>query len=268
MEYFEFYENNLKVLKLPDELSVLSNLEYIDFNFNTISIIPAEELSKLPSLKIVKFMNNLIETVPELLCEMDLKILDVSSNPLIQPPLETCSRGLQSMRRYYKCLQDEENYDLPITNSFMNKMKAFPASLFRSISDSVSHKKTSGVMNDVKTPELLVGFDEAQSKTGDVAINDTLKVVFVGMAFSGKTSIIKRLIEGKKATVPNRDDRTIGVDIYPWRPGDKYVGYEKSMNTKIEVNENIRGRLKAPIDVKFSMWDFGGQDCYHVSKLC
>lgn len=241
------------MLKLPDELSVLSKLEYIDLNFNTISVIPAEELSKLPSLKTIKIMNNLIRIVPEMICEMDLKVLDVSSNPLVQPPLETCSRGLQSMRRYYKCLRAEENNDLPITNSFLNKMKIFPASLyrsnlFRSISDSVSHKKSADAMNDNKAQELLVGLDEAQSKTGHVAINDTLKVVFVGMAFSGKTSIIKRLIEGEKAKVPKRDDRTIGVDIYPWRPGDKKVRNENSMNTQIEVSESIRGRLKAPID--------------------
>jgi hypothetical protein len=141
----------------------------------------------------------------------------------------------------------------------------------------------------------LVGFDEAEAVTGDVAINDTLKVIFVGMvslfdirqhhnvfenisdefrctafvsiqALSGKTSIIKRLIEGEKARIPHKDDRTIGVDIYQWKPSESH-GSEKStvINTQIEVDEDLRSRMKDHVDVKFSVWDFAGQHVYHVS---
>lgn len=39
------------------------------------------------------------------------------------------------------------------------------------------------------------------------------------------------------------------------------------MKTTIEMNEDIMTRLKAPIDVKFSMWDFAGQDVYHVRRF-
>jgi GTPase SAR1 family protein len=86
-------------------------------------------------------------------------------------------------------------------------------------------------------------------------------------ALSGKTSIIKRIVEGREARIPTTDDRTIGVDIYPWKPGKEKLGYEKpDMNCQIDVQEDIRSRLKAPIDVKFSLMDFAGQDVYHVRK--
>ena len=221
-------------------------------------------------------------------------MLDVMSNPLIQPPLETCARGLSSMRRYYTCLRVEEGSERSNPKRFLRatarKMKAFPQSLcrsIRSVSDSSNISEIAlmsrtgsleGTVTTDETQEVLVGLDEANKKTGEIAINDTLKVVFVGMALSGKTSIIKRLIEGESARMPSLDDRTVGVDIYPWRPSEKCDNetsnvkndpsksiFEAPLNTQIEVNENLQSRLKAPLDVKFSMWDFAGQDCYHVS---
>lgn len=195
LEQLEIYSNNITVLQLPDP-PLLSNLQYLNLDYNSIEIIPATDLIRLRSLKIIRLMNNRIQIVPELICEMDLKVLDVSSNPLIQPPLETCARGLCSMRRYYKCLRAEEESRTSKSTSFIRatarKMKAFPASLglsgmFRSVSEPTGVRGRHSTDESITTEaideelEVLVGFDEAVTKTGEVAINDSLKVIFVGM---------------------------------------------------------------------------------------
>ena len=54
------------------------------------------------------YMNNLLSKVPMRICDMDLKSIDVSSNPVTEPPFETCERGICSMRRYWHCIRSEE----------------------------------------------------------------------------------------------------------------------------------------------------------------
>jgi GTP-binding protein EngB required for normal cell division len=66
----------------------------------------------------------------------------------------------------------------------------------------------------VRTRGSQISTDADEGALGepeDAVANDTLKVIFVGMAMTGKTSMIKRLIEGRKAVIPKRDERTIGV---------------------------------------------------------
>ncbi len=263
----------------------LAKLEYLDMGDNQLVAIPVE-LARLPALKTLKFVHNLIEIIPAEICEMDLRVLDVSSNPLMQPPLETCQRGIQSMRRYYHCLKLEEmvGQDLaqspPNESMFKKKVnerrlsmkkikdstkKALPSaltrsSMFRTSSDHAksgnSSSLTASMPSTLKSELSSVGHEEKmplfvhqhhvnapptrsvslfdarecpplsngssfnyeENIADKITVNDTLKVIFVGMALSGKTSIIKRLIEGKDAHIPDKDERTIGVDIYEWDP--------------------------------------------------
>jgi hypothetical protein len=298
--------------------------------FNQLTAIP-DEIVRLPSVKTLKCMHNLIERVRSEICEMDLRVLDVSSNPLLQPPLETCERGLHSMRRYYHCLKLEElarpdyqqrsqtklfsnmkNYKK--SRMKMRKKKAFPSSLcpssvFRTVSQSSSEPSELVTLSTGETKptherppirsvsfslkglenvdDRLVAepttkcaslddsdssmdgdfekvvFDNSEKVADEITINETLKVIFVGMAHSGKTSIIKRLLEGRKATIPQKDERTIGVDIYNWDPKST----DGSLLTQIQVDGELEGRVKDNIDVKFSVWDFAGQHVYHVSTF-
>lgn len=326
----------------------LAKLEYLDMGDNQLGAIPVE-LARLPSLKTLKLVNNLIERIPAEICEMDLRALDVSSNPLIQPPLETCERGLQSMRRYYHCLKLEEmaGQDLaqspPYESMFKKKMterrlsmkklkdstkKAFPSalsrsSIFRTSSDHVSSsssvnyssltlslpatlksdhssfgygekmppfvrqhdsastrsvsiietKEHSPHSNDVSDSKVIIGHSAGSLQSGaenisdKITVNDTLKVIFVGMALSGKTSIIKRLIEGKDAKIPEKDERTIGVDIYEWDPKSCESSLGRSLMTQIPVDKELESRLGGNVDVKFSVWDFAGQHVYHVRQF-
>jgi hypothetical protein len=59
--------------------------------------------------------------------------------------------------------------------------------MFRSVSEPTGVRGRHSTDESITTEaideelEVLVGFDEAVTKTGEVAINDSLKVIFVGM---------------------------------------------------------------------------------------
>ncbi len=365
LQALELYGNKISQLTLPRDASELSKLDYLDVGSNILTSIP-DDLTKFHSLKTFKCMNNTLEIIPAAVCEMDLRVFDVSSNPLVQPPLETCERGLHSMRRYYHALKLEEmagpesSQASPKTNilktkhqrsrSKMRKRKDFvkrvfpsslrPSCVFRSVStesasgnslyNSIDSPKSSMLSEQspensskIQTPPVksvsihrssldvseasekslpsgqviheeqttvdekqlpnddavsdsddsrsedgeivdvnkLVGLNNTTPKKahGGITVNDTLKVMFVGNAMSGKTSIIKRLIEGRDATIPRKDERTIGVDIYNWDPKDSST----SLSTSIpQLSRSVHGD---EIGVKFSIWDFAGQHVYHAT---
>lgn len=371
LQALELYGNNFSQLVLPIEASGLSKLDYLDVGCNNLTLLP-DELTHLHSLKTFKCSNNLLEIIPAAVCEMELRVLDVSSNPLVQPPLETCERGMYSMRRYYGALKLEEmvgpeqsvnckKVKHQKSRTKMRKRKdfakrIFPASLvpscvFRSVStesgnsfqtaaDSLRSSKNSdplpdstiqkilttpppvksvsvhysshSMLPDTKGPSrpdqviyeeeivddtqvmkhdvagvsddsdsqddelvtsdnvpLLVGLNSAKKVPGEITVNDTLKIIFVGMAMSGKTSIIKRLIEGRDATIPQKDERTVGVDIYNWDPKSSNAGNDR-LNTSISsllssTTSKLPNSLQGNVDVTFSMWDFAGQHVYHAT---
>ena len=313
LQHLELQHNELTAITLPSDSQVITKLEYVDVSFNKVTALPVE-IALFQSLKTLKCMNNLIEVIHVQICEMDLRVLDVSSNPLFQPPLETCERGLTSMRRFYHCLHLEENKKRDTHNTYisnlmkyeknrvkmkMRKNKSFPfplsmssVSVLRSKSESISHtlpeamvrrqtlsssltdgrqslsSSLQGLENDtavIASPDALGSDDSYSSPNDDFeepwVINDTLKVIFVGAALSGKTSIINRLIDGKDGMIPHKDERTIGVDIYSWDPKTT----DKSLMTQIPVDGELEKRIKSNIDVKFRVWDFAGQQVYHVS---
>ena len=339
LQHLDLYGNKLNCIANPSDILLLSKLEYLDVGYNQLTEIP-NEWATLQSLKTLKCMNNLIEVVPAAICETDvLRVLDVSSNPLVQPPLETCERGLHSMRRYYHCLKLEEmagpdfqqqnkqsKYMFKKTKpKILQKKKkktAFPASLcrtsmfrnvsepsagsfspalssgesqfqeplpIRSVSFSISSREAGSIpltMPRNKSdpspakfiPEQEIYYSDGsgsvtsdteepieatETQADEITVNDTLKVIFVGMAMSGKTSIIKRLIEGKDAKIPQKDERTIGVDIYEWDPNS--AGDYGPLDTQIPLDGELESRMNGNVDVKFSVWDFAGQHVYHAT---
>mmetsp|Transcript_9986 Transcript_9986/g.20594 ORF Transcript_9986/g.20594 Transcript_9986/m.20594 type:complete len:1705 (+) Transcript_9986:253-5367(+) len=413
LQHLDMYGNKLVTIAVPEAVSLISKVEYLDVGYNNLASLP-DDMVKFISLRTLKCMNNMLEIIPAAVCDMDLRVFDVSSNPLIQPPLETCERGLLSMRRYYHCLklEEEPRPSGPQCKSIFKKMKSdkpkskmrkrkdfvrktFPAALcrsgmFRSISEpahstdsfpsgskppngaelsaslfssdlpthqrhrntvpdrissfedlqetppmrsvslfpsttesiveevsadglsthvselSISEKKPldtnlrinmsppksadkdqfqesmlerertesdysdGSISSDVEGSSTeglsqLIGFNEAEKIGDEITVNDTLKVIFVGMALSGKTSIIKRLIEGRGAMIPQMDERTIGVDIYEWDPKTSNVDIGATLNTEIVVDGELQNRMKGAVDVKFSVWDFAGQHVYHAT---
>lgn len=374
---------------------LLSKLETLNLGYNDLSYLP-DDLDILKSLRTLKVMNNFLEKVPMRVCDMDLKLIDVSSNPVIQPPIETCERGIFSMKRYYHCLRMEENqaasnshgrssyyedfqkgvkktkkkvgYSLlkapkllmpggqrsptnvshtltprQISEESVSYSSAHTASsappqmvshsspdttsILPSLPDDRQLQSNSSIRHDrdgnrfahykeqsAHAPNRSFSLedyfeptqaripstaDSVQSSKDDgssvqpqdlesyaqheaipraqihspesITVNDTLKVVFVGMAMVGKTSMIKRLIGGEDAVIPSHDDRTVGVDIYEW-DNRKDKRFEH-IDSRIEFEDKeleraiceAAGTEEHNVNVKFSVWDFAGQHVYHAT---
>lgn len=85
--------------------------------------------------------------------------------------------------------------------------------------------------------ESALGWWEDVKRFGEGKSNK-LKLVLVGLAEAGKTTIVRHFTGG---SVPTRPDRTVGIEITPeWRPLDE-----------------------SPLQV--SVWDFAGQEDYYSS---
>jgi GTPase SAR1 family protein/S1-C subfamily serine protease len=376
LQELNMYGNKVSVIVVPHNPMLLARLEILNLGYNDLAYLP-EELDRLKALKTLKVMNNFLEKIPMRVCNMELKTIDVSSNPVIQPPIETCERGIGSMKRYYHCLSMEEQSKpnalealqskaarhsrkqakskkvggVGLSLHFSKPKRRMQVSLGRRHSDDSSQSSASKstpqklqsspssqnrrpiVPDKPSTIAPLIGDDYPKSKsfstnsdyrasiamhdpsvsklpkrsqslqdpviekaststryspeqnsftvssrselvqeiepsnvvddTGRVTINDTLKVIFVGMAMAGKTSMIKRLIEGEDAVIPKRDERTIGVDIYEWDPAiDKR--YEH-IDNRIQLQDKELEELSGNTNVKFSVWDFAGQHVYHAT---
>lgn len=92
-------------------LENLTNLEYLDLNHNTIT-----ELSPLNNLKKLKNLNiedNAIQTLLpikdllKLLSENSRSSLNAGNNPLQMPPIQTVSRGVSAVLRYFDKIENE-----------------------------------------------------------------------------------------------------------------------------------------------------------------
>jgi GTPase SAR1 family protein len=323
------YGNKVAAVVIPHDQTLLSKLEILNLGYNDLAYLP-DELDQLKNLKTLKLMTNFLEKVPMRVCEMDLKTVDVSFNPVIQPPLETCERGIASMRRYYHCLRLEEqsksktmeevqkkmsrqkrnnkekepskkkgyggflqNFSIakspsqhaskhnedpipakasatvaasPTIDVGSPKMSATPTSRSKNQEQGVDSSGRGSFDDGVDTVPRDVHMDANQMEVdvdpGKTA-NDTLKVIFVGMAMVGKTSMIKRLIRGRDAVIPTHVERTVGVDIYAWDP--KKDSRFEHIDSKIELQDKELAETCGDVNVKFSVWDFAGQHVYHAT---
>jgi Leucine-rich repeat (LRR) protein len=365
LQTLDLYGNKICELVLPQDPDLLSNLMALNLGYNNLTSLP-DDLANFKSIRFLKVMNNLIEKIPIHVCEMNLKLLDVSSNPLIQPPIETCERGIGAMKRYYHCLRSEEERRAALADVIKRKqllkerkverlqrrrdnltrrrglsisspsesasksasqpeqkivnessidlgesrlrtslvtqqLTSIPvsANLGRTISlqyepkarvmaldsrrnsyplqmnkeqDTISSQTHGyyerrpvqwGETDDIVTESKSDIDTDLLRKTEEVTLNDTLKITFVGQAMSGKTTIIRRLIEGPNAVIPKEKERTIGVDIYQWNPAEFLVEGRQDIDTHIKVDDETR--ITKPVNIKFSVWDFAGQHVYHTT---
>jgi hypothetical protein len=322
LQDLNMYGNKVAEIIIPHNRNLLTKLETLNLGYNDLAYLP-DDLDQLKALRTLKAMNNFLEKIPMRVCDMELRTIDVSSNPVIQPPIETCERGICGMKRYYQCLRIEEQSKRKALEEAQKKgqkqkkkepkkkssvgglMKSFlktspsptnkkidislstppipttlrtsqgsvtsinssHAELIAGISEEAMVKprlktESSGELADALTSTITVG-DGVMENADQVTVNDTLKVIFVGMAMVGKTSMIKRLIEGKDAIIPTHDERTVGVDIYEWEP-KKDKRFEH-IDSRIEFQDEELAATCGDVDVKFSVWDFAGQHVYHAT---
>ena len=126
-----------------------------------------------------------------------------------------------------------------------------------SSSEFTPHESSNEFSADTKS--AISSISSSAKPEEKVTVNDTLKVIFVGMALAGKTSMIKRLIEGRDAVIPKRDERTVGVDIYEWDPKKDEREEIRHIDTRIDIQDKELAKTSGDVNVKFSVWDFAGQ---------
>ena len=319
----DMFGNKISVIVVPHNHSLLSKLEILNLGYNDISYLP-DELDQLRSLRVLKVRNNFLSKVPMRVCDMDLKSIEVSSNPISVPPLETCERGIGSMKRYYQQVRlEDQSKNRTVEESHRRgdrgkgkkdskkKYSGFMKNLTLSKSPAAGIKKQSSSPSVLPSSasaipltqtkaNLTVGAKQPETpddipreaivkatpatewsdehgviatdadvtdimvdKPQEITVNDTLKVIFVGMAMVGKTSMIKRLIEGRNAVIPTLDERTVGVDIYAWDP--KQDKRFEHIDSRIQFEDKELAQTCGDVDVKFSVWDFAGQHVYHAT---
>lgn len=318
------YGNNIAEIILPtSNRKILQKLETLDLGYNELIYLP-DELDQVKSLRHLKVVHNCLQTVSMRICEMDLKTIEVSSNPITEPPSDDCERGVCTMRRYWRRLITEDQKHQKTSLEIQRKQEKSsrsnwrrkqvlpkpssvvpPAALRKAISAgagvlegaartlrepaTVAQKSASSLPENIdrnlktlrraeetmnvtssvrSVPERsLISDPSIDSVPGEflpdeVSVNDTLKVIFVGMAMVGKTSMIRRLIRGQDAEVPRIDERTVGVDIYQWEP--KEDQRFANIDSRILLSDKL-AEACGDVDVKFSVWDFAGQHVYHAT---
>mmetsp|Transcript_35235 Transcript_35235/g.77159 ORF Transcript_35235/g.77159 Transcript_35235/m.77159 type:complete len:1750 (-) Transcript_35235:1573-6822(-) len=337
LECLSMSNNDIYDFTLPDsDGPVLENLDYLNLEFNNISLLPEEDLPRLGKLRELRLSNNYLTHVPRAVCHMQLSDLDVTPNPLIQPPLGDCEQGIGAMRRYYAGLEHRERrrsrLDDESTPSPKQRRRRFQQRRRqgRSISDlapvpnpsmgeqrrfhgtsalAAAANLRGGAMPRVQTVPLQAGtlplhvvpppaafaitdpreecalavnnvemesmssensVIEAASppESAPTVINDTLKIVFVGNSRSGKTTSMLRLKKGMLASIPKKEESTIGISIDSWDPKVDCKEYSidaSRLNTTIVQEDSPTRSSAANADIKFSLWDFAGQDVYHAT---
>ena len=123
LQHLDLYGNKVSEITLPEDCKVLVKLDHLNMGYNNLQALP-DDITVLTNLRTLKIMNNIIEKIPQEVCDMDLRVIDCSSNPLIQPPVETCERGILSMRRYYHCLNLEEKSRQRMLDAIHKKSEA------------------------------------------------------------------------------------------------------------------------------------------------
>eukprot|EP00520_Triparma_pacifica_P006838 CAMPEP_0118651818 /NCGR_PEP_ID=MMETSP0785-20121206/10986_1 /TAXON_ID=91992 /ORGANISM="Bolidomonas pacifica, Strain CCMP 1866" /LENGTH=457 /DNA_ID=CAMNT_0006544291 /DNA_START=47 /DNA_END=1417 /DNA_ORIENTATION=- len=100
------FSNNISFLDFTDVLLPNPfNLQILNLGYNNLQSFPLG-LELITSLKSVYINNNYVETVPPRVVKIpNLSTLNINQNPISQPPPETCERGLEAMRRYYRCME-------------------------------------------------------------------------------------------------------------------------------------------------------------------
>jgi Leucine-rich repeat (LRR) protein len=120
LQELNLYGNRIAEIHIPDNAKLLSNLKTLHLGYNELVVLPDNLHLCCPSLRNLHVENNHLIHIPmHICCNMrSLQVLNVAANPLIEPDMETCERGIDSMRRYsrLRCKQhsvESTEYHLP-----------------------------------------------------------------------------------------------------------------------------------------------------------
>mmetsp|Transcript_23493 Transcript_23493/g.53959 ORF Transcript_23493/g.53959 Transcript_23493/m.53959 type:complete len:267 (+) Transcript_23493:1310-2110(+) len=122
------------------EAACLLQLVELNVGYNDLTYLPE---SLPPQLKTLNACNNFFSTVPEemVMSSLELKELDITSNPLQYPPPEICESGLRIMRKWF---QEHGSAATASVNSGSNRSVG-SANRLRSSTAASDNKKNSTI---------------------------------------------------------------------------------------------------------------------------
>lgn len=97
--------NHMGLRKFPVTFLQMNHLKIINLNDNAISELPYR-IGELQSLRELRLANNRLQSLPYSLASLQLKVLDVSGNPLVTPPKEIVRKGRKEILGYLKDLAE------------------------------------------------------------------------------------------------------------------------------------------------------------------
>ncbi len=251
--------------RVPSELGKLTNLKSLDLSFNRLTSVPAElgELTNLKTLdlrdnrltnfprelgKLTKLMtldlstNKLTIVLPELGKLANLKTLNLSDNRLTAFPRElgklTSLTTLDLRNNQIKSIPAELGKLTNLTTLDLrnNQIRSIPAELGK-LTNLTTLELDDNPLTNPPIEVIRQGVDavrqwfESLIAEGEKKLNE-VKVLLVGYGGAGKTSLVRRLTNGK---FQSDEVKTHGVRITRW---------------PITVDGE---------EVTVHLWDYGGQ---------
>ncbi len=226
----ELYLGENQIQEIPEEIGELQGLNILYLSSNQIQEIP-EAISQLQSLTELYLGGNQIQEIPAAIGQLqNLTFLKLESNQIQEIPaaigklqsltaLNLRGNQISELEKIPDCLEklpqlhtlDLRRNPLPILLELLGEEDGKPADLFDYL---------------------------RRLRSGEASPLKEAKVLLIGEAEVGKTSVLQRL---KNDCYNPQQSQTHGLEITHW---------EMAIN-----NQNI----------KLHLWDFGGQDIYHAT---
>jgi len=197
------YLSRNRFTKLPDNFSSLTNLAWLFLSDNEISVLP-EDFTDLINLEVLYLSGNRLEQLPKGFQKLErLTKLQLFDNQLTKLP-----SGMEKMMQL-QTLNLKDN-PLPIPLEILEK---------------------------TAEPRNILNYYNQHQQGEKQPLNEA-KMVLVGEGGVGKTSLVKRLLDGE---FDPHESKTDGIDIRRW-----LVEYQRGA-------------------IRLNVWDFGGQEIMHAT---
>ncbi len=232
LRWLKLIENQLSML--PEQIGQLANLQLLTLYNNQLSTLP-EQIGQLANLQTLDLTGNQLSTLPEQIGQLtNLEMLFLDGNQLERLPRSI--GGLKKLTRLYLgdkgAGQGNPLIELPAVIRSLTRL------LHLDVSNCPRLNLPPEIVAKVDPPQEILDY-YFRSRTQAARPLNEAKVLVVGEAEVGKTSLIKQLLEIGEFD-PN-EDQTHGIVTHRW---------------------------DLPLDartVRLNVWDFGGQEIMHAT---
>ena len=258
--------------QLPEAITKLQNLTMLDLRDNQFSQLP-EAISKLQNLTSVNLWNNQLSQLPEAITKLqNLTWLNLGSNQLSQLPeaisklqnltsLDLRNNQLSQLPEAISKLQNLTTLDLSRNRiqtlpAFITQLENIQAIYFKEKKEDYYPRVRGKVVlseNPIQHPppevvaagmEAVRSFFAQQAAQGKEKLYEA-KLILVGEAGAGKTSLMQKLLD-ENYPIPNPANKsTVGITV---KTGWQFQ-YVKDNGRSFAAN----------------LWDFGGQDIQYMT---